>query len=315
MILFPNSQNNYWVIIGMSEKTIESYGKGFLVLLLPISFLVVFLVSTWRIWLGLILLITGINLWQRYQWEKWCEGVNPIFHQLIQQNQGSVTPIDLAIRGNFSGDKAKRFLDTKASEFGASVLNTNDGKQVYYFMTANILGSIFDSSEPVKTEPRKSSASVMPLLAAPTTMPFVVQEKQFDDELVVAETSTATTQVKETELLQPEVLQTNKNNIEVQEVVAKHVSPESELLQAQSLQAGVKELEQVHHEVPKTLAQQLVFGSLIQSELAKRLNVYSSTVFKRRDDPDFSEWSRNRDPDGIAWRYDRKAREFFPIEK
>lgn len=295
----------------MSEKTIESYGKGFLVLLLPISFVVVFVVSTWRIWLTLILLITGINLWQRYQWNKWCEGVNPMFHQLIQQNQGSVTPIDLAIRGNFSGDKAKRFLDTKAHEFGASVLNTNDGKQVYYFMTANILGSIFDSSEPVKQEPRKSSTTAMPLLAAPTTRPLVIEEKQ--PELVAAETSTATPQVKEA-VQQAEVLQTDKND-EVQQASVKHtLSQEAELLQAELPQTEVKEPEQVHEET-KTLAQQLVFGSLIQSELAKRLGVYSSTVFKRRDDRDFPEWSRNRDPDGIAWRYDRKAREFFPIEK
>jgi hypothetical protein len=298
----------------MSEKTIESYGKGFLVLLLPISFLVVFLVSTWRIWLGLILLITSINLWQRYQWDKWCEGVNPMFHQLIQQNQGSVTPMDLAVRGNFSGDKAKRFLDTKASEFGASVLNTNDGKQVYYFMTANILGSIFDSSEPVKQEPRKSSTTAMPLLAAPTTTPFVIEEKQ--PALVVAETSTATYQVKEAELIQAEVPETDNKETEVQQAEVKHaLSQEPELLQAELPQAEVKEPEQVHEQATKTLAQQLVFGSLIQSELAKRLSVYSSTVFKRRDDPDFPEWSRNRDPDGIAWRYDRKAREFFPIEK
>jgi hypothetical protein len=33
-------------IIGMSEKIIESNGKGFLVILLPISFLIIFLVAT-----------------------------------------------------------------------------------------------------------------------------------------------------------------------------------------------------------------------------------------------------------------------------
>jgi hypothetical protein len=281
----------------MSEKTIESYGKGFLVLLLPISFIVVFVVSTWRIWLGLILLIAGINLVQRYRWDKWCEGVNPMFHQLIQQNQGSISPMDLAARGNFSGDKAKRFLDTKASEFGASILNTDEGKQVYYFMTANILGSIFDSSEPVKQEPRRSSVSSMPLLAAPTTMPLVIEQKQ--PELVAPiETSVEIPQAKEVQLPQAEPIHT-------------------EVKQAEVIQPEIQEelLQEVHEQTAKTLSQQLVFGSLIQSELAKRLNVYSSTVFKRRDDNDFPEWSRNRDPDGIAWRYDRKAREFFPIEK
>ncbi|MBF2066828.1 MAG: hypothetical protein IGS39_20770 [Calothrix sp. C42_A2020_038] len=290
----------------MSEKTIESYGKGFLVLLLPISFIVVFLVSTWRIWLGLILLATGINLWQRYQWDKWCEGVNPIFHQLIQQNQGSITPMDLALKGNFSGDKAKRFLDTKASEFGASVLNTNEGKQIYYFITANILGSIFDSSEPVKHEPRKSSTAAMPLLAAPTAMPLVFEEKQ--PEIVAPIESKATVQVKEAELPKVEVIPEKIKTSEEQEAQLLQAALQHEVIQQETQQ-------QVHEQTPKTPTEQFVFGSLIQSELAKRLNVYSSTVFKRRDDPDFSEWSRNRDPDGIAWRYDRKAREFFPLEK
>ncbi|NJR17677.1 MAG: hypothetical protein HC785_19460 [Calothrix sp. CSU_2_0] len=264
----------------MSEKTIESTGKGFLVLLLPISFLIVFLVSTWRIWLGLIVLITGINLWRNYQWQQWCQGVNPIFHQLIQQNQGSLSPIDLAIKGNFSGSVAKRFLDTKASEFGASILHTEDGKQVYYFMTANILGDILDSSEPVKelVSSRVSRASAQ-LLASPEFIPAVLEEKE-------------TKLVKEPELV---------TDTEIDEA---DLPPQLTHKEAAT-----------HEEAKKALAKQLAFGSLIQSELAKRLNVYSSTVFKRRDDADFPEWSRSRDPDNIAWRYDRKTREFFPIDE
>jgi hypothetical protein len=54
--------------------------------------------------------------------------------------------------------------------------------------------------------------------------------------------------------------------------------------------------------------------SLIQSELAKRFDVHSSTVYKRRTDPDFSEWSRSRDPEGIAWKYSPETREFVPLE-
>ncbi|BAZ38556.1 hypothetical protein NIES4101_44950 [Calothrix sp. NIES-4101] len=260
----------------MSEQTIEGKGKGFLVLLLPISFLIVFLVSTWRIWLGLILLITGINLWRNYQWQKWSQGVNPIFNQLVQQNQGSLSPIDLAIKGNFSASSAKRFLDNKASEFGASIINTEDGKQVYYFMTANILGDILDSSEPVKELPssRLAKASTQ-LFTSTAVVPAVLEEKE-------------PVFIPEKELVA---------DIEPIEPVEADLSAPATL-----------------EEAKKTLAKQLTFGSLIQSELAKRLNVYSSTVFKRRGDVDFPEWSRSRDPDGIAWRYDRKTREFFPID-
>jgi hypothetical protein len=55
--------------------------------------------------------------------------------------------------------------------------------------------------------------------------------------------------------------------------------------------------------------------SLIQAELAKRLDVHSSTVGKRKSDPDFSEWSQSRDPEGIAWKYSPENKEFLPLEK
>lgn len=54
--------------------------------------------------------------------------------------------------------------------------------------------------------------------------------------------------------------------------------------------------------------------SLIQSELAKRLNVHSSTVLKRKTESYFADWSRGRDPEGIAWKYSPKTKLFFPIE-
>jgi hypothetical protein len=240
----------------MSEKTLESNGKGFLILLLPISFLIVFLVSTWRILLIILLLLIGLNLWRQYRWEQWCNKVNPLFYQLIRENQGKITPIDLAIKGNFSGQLAKRYLDGKATEFGASILDYGDEGQSYYFITASILGGILDSSEPVKElPPQPVTKTARSLLAPPPPQP---EEPEITSETL------------------PEVTQT---------------------------------------EVTKPLEQQLVFGSLIQSELAKRLNVYSSTVYKRRNDPDFPEWSRSRDPDGIAWSYSQKTREFFPLEE
>ncbi len=234
----------------MSEQTMENHGRAFLVLLLPISFLIIFLVSIWRILVILALLVIGFQLFSWYQWEHWRQQVDPIFNQLVKENQGKITPIDLAIKGNFSGTKAKKYLDSKATEFSASIINSQEGGQSYYFITASVLGDIFNSSEPVK------EISEQPL---PKTARLLL---------------------------------------------AKPPSHEQEL-----------ETELPPEEPQRSLEKQLVFGSLIQSELAKRLNVYSSTVYKRRNDPDFSEWTRNRDPDGIAWTYSHKVKEFFPLEK
>jgi hypothetical protein len=240
----------------MSEKLLEGDGKAFLVLLLPISFLIIFLVATWRFLLALIVLGIGFQIWQQYQWQQWSQRVNPVFHRLIRENQGKITPMDLALRGNFSGSAAKRYLDSKAAEFGASFINSEEGGEVYYFITASILGNILDSSEPVKELPAQPvTKTARSLLAPPPPQPLEEE-------------------------------------------------PEAELPPPA-----------VHTEVKQNLAKQLVFGSLIQSELAKRLNVYSSTVYKRRNDPEFPEWTRSRDPDGIAWTFSETTKEFFPLEE
>ncbi len=50
-----------------------------------------------------------------------------------------------------------------------------------------------------------------------------------------------------------------------------------------------------------------------QADLAKRLDVHASTIYKRRADVSFSEWTRNRDPEGVAWGYSRDAKEFYRL--
>ena len=221
----------------MTEKVIGSSAGGCLILILPIALLIIFLFATWPVLLALAILGVIWNLWQSYQWQKWSQQVNPIFHQLIQENRGSITSLDLAMKANFSAETAKHYLDAKAEEFGAQRQEHEDQGTVYYFITASTLGSIFDDSEP-PSQPQKDL------------------DGRIKNEAVELESSQA---------------------------------------------------ELPNHERSATQA-------LIQSELAKRLDVHSSTVYKRRDDPDFAEWSRSRDPEGIAWEYSTDTKHFSPLE-
>jgi hypothetical protein len=50
-----------------------------------------------------------------------------------------------------------------------------------------------------------------------------------------------------------------------------------------------------------------------QADLAKRLDVHASTIYKRRSDVSFAEWTRNRDPEGFAWGYSRESKEFYRL--
>lgn len=229
----------------MTEQAIDNKNEsGFLLVLLPIAILIIFLFATWPIILFLLLLSVGLNIWQQYKWQKWSQQVDPLFYHLLQLNQGAITPLDLAMKANFSAVTSKRYLDTKAKEFGAQCRNYDRQDAVYYFITASILGNILDESEPA------------PSLGA-------VEEASDSEAQTSLEAAVIPVPTQETE-----------------EFEAQEVSP----------------------------------IGLIQSELAKRLDVHSSTIYKRRDDPDFSAWTQTRDPEGISWSYSPATRLFSPLE-
>jgi hypothetical protein len=229
----------------MSEKATDNSAVGCLILIFPIAFVIIFLFATWPVLLALLVLSAIWNLGQRYQWQKWSQQVNPIFHKLIQENRGSITALDLAMKAGFSAATAKRYLDVKAAEFGAQRLVYEDRGTVYYFITARTLGSIFDESGPPSQSSQEDVGHSIAPVAVGEPLPSETSEEQAEP---------------------PEQKQ----------------SP------------------------PK---------SLIQSELAKRFDVHSSTVYKHRDDPSFAEWSRTRDPEGIAWKYSPETKQFSPLEE
>ena len=51
---------------------------------------------------------------------------------------------------------------------------------------------------------------------------------------------------------------------------------------------------------------------LTQAALAKRLGVDRSRVYWVQSQPNFSKWSGERDPDGIAWVYEAQTKRFYP---
>jgi hypothetical protein len=53
-------------------------------------------------------------------------------------------------------------------------------------------------------------------------------------------------------------------------------------------------------------------SALIQTDLAKRLNVKDYTISRRKTNADFPQWSKELDPEGIAWEYVPKDKTFIP---
>ena len=271
----------------MAGKAIDNNASGVLILIIPIAFAIVILFKAWPVVLALVLLGGSVSTWQRYQWQQWSQQLDPIFRELIQENRGYLTPLDLSIKANISGTAAKRYLDGKADEFGTQPINYEDKGMVYYFITANTLGNIFDEGVASrKLELQESGISAKTLSSI------------FDDATPSREnTEPFTAKAEEILPAQTEALSQKDSSL---------AQTEEELSELPPL---------THRDPNERLPQKhRILQSLIQSELARRLDVHSSTVMKRRDDTDFAEWSRSRDPEGIAWEYSPDTREFYPIE-
>lgn len=249
----------------MTGKVIDSSASaaGLLILILPFALVMVLLVKAWPLLLVLLIVGIGLRVWQHYQWQQWSKQVNPFFNQLIKENQGCLTALDLSIKGSLSAPAAQRFLDKKAEEFGAQRRVYEDKGTVYYFLTASALGSIFDESEPLL---------------------------ELEDDALFSQASTLSDP-----LLQKELGASSPDEAEFKPL-GQHPSQDQDVW-----------TESAH-------STQRSPHALIQAELAKRLDVHSSTVGKRKSDPDFSQWSQSRDPEGVAWAYSPDTKEFLPLK-
>lgn len=69
-------------------------------------------------------------------------------------------------------------------------------------------------------------------------------------------------------------------------------------------------------ELPQDLTSSMDFTQgLSGRSLSARIKCNRSTLSHRSQSLDFPEWSKSRDPEGIAWIYDEKTKKFFPFSE
>jgi hypothetical protein len=279
----------------MTGKVLDNKSAGILVLILPLG---VTLVLLYRAWLYILFAIGAFlawNVWSNYQWEQWSLQVNPIFNQLIQENQGCLTAVDLSLKGNLTPNAARKYLERKADEFGAYRRSYQDKGTVYYFITASTLGKIFDESELTEEE---TPAPVLTASAPPVTIAPPIPEP----EKTVASPFANLAEIKEERQTVPDAT--------VPDAIAE-VAP---IMETEQIRETILET------IPELAATETVTAqatrnviTLIQSDLAKRLDTTSSTIARRKTEPDFADWSLSKDPDGVAWSYDPDSKMFTSI--
>lgn len=285
----------------MSANVFDRSKAGFLIVILPLAIVIMILFTAWK-W---ILLFVGLSLvwtiWQNYQWIKWSKTLDPVFHQLVSEHQGCLTPMDLSQKTNLNGWTAKKFLDRKAEEFGAQRKDLGEEGTVYYFLTANALGSIFADSDPDLEESEKSESTTNIPRQSSGTMNIskILEDEETSEEPAKLDEIDSTDESTTNTPNQPSVMNLSKI-LEDEETPEEPETPSN---------LRSREPEENNHSPTSQASEPL---SLIQSELAKRLDTNSSTIGRRKSDPDFAEWTQSRDPEGIAWKYVRKTRNFVP---
>ena len=274
----------------MTGKVLDNKSAGVLVLILPLG---VGLVLLYRAWLYILFAIGAVlawNVWSNYQWEQWSLQVNPIFNQLIQENQGCLTAVDLSLKGNLPPNAARKYLERKADEFGAYRRSYQDKGTVYYFITASTLGKIFDDSELTDEE---APAPVLKASAPAVTITPSIPEP----EKTVASPFANLAEIKEERQTVPDAIA--------------EIAPITETEQIrETIQETVPELAAMEPVAAQATRNVI---TLIQSDLAKRLDTTSSTIARRKTEPDFADWSLSKDPDGVSWSYDPDTKLFMAI--
>jgi hypothetical protein len=305
----------------MTGKVVDNNATGILVLILPLAITIVVVLKAWPFLLVLMALVIIGKIWQTYEWRKWTQEVNPFFTQLIKENQGCITPLDLSLKANLTAKAANRFLAKKAEEYGAQKKIYAERGVVYYFLTASALGSIFADSDQLFELEESDKSEPSPQLST-SSEKFPQLSTQEIADLGVEKQAAPVEEIKTETKIEPEI---PSDSATVEEEDSSTTAPEEEQVEETlAVENETKEAPEMSPEESPPEAnsdndspsQEQSSGplALIQADLAKRLDINPSTVGRRKSDPDFSLWSQTKDPEGIGWKYVPKTKMFVPVD-
>jgi hypothetical protein len=321
----------------MTGKVLNRGSSSALVLILPIALIVVLVLKAWLYLILLFIVLTLGNLWQTYRWKQQCQQVDPSFFALITEQQGYLTPIDLAVKANLSATTAENFLAKKAEEYGAQSKKINNKVAGYYFITTNALKSIFEESEPpLETDEIElslaSQAFTVESVPSTTTLddpvsepgslselesdlddlvsePGSLSEPELDLDVPVSEPGSLSELESDLDVPVSEPGSLSEPELDLDVPVSEPGSlsePESDLdvpvSEPGSLSESKLDLETSSHQEQEANSDDKPLP-LTQAELAKRLKTNSNTIRKKRTTSDFSSWTQSLDPEGVAWKY------------
>jgi hypothetical protein len=303
----------------MTGKTINNGATVPLILLLPLAFIIIVIFTAWPVLLTIIILTLIWKIWEHQDWKKWSEQVNPYFNQLIQENQGCLTALDLSVKAKITARAAERYLGKKSEEYGAQCKFYEDQGKVYYFLTASAFRGIFQDSEPFIEIDGEITETIA--VTTPTVERKETEEKDsFAPEQPIPETSTEEiARLVEIESDLSEEIDDFSEDEDFELSEESDDEPPTQILtlkEALDFSDDMDPLEDEEDEVQQAIAtpDQPAIVYLSQEALAKRFQLQPSTINKRKYHRNFPKWSQTKDPERKAWLYDRQRKMFRLIK-
>lgn len=144
-----------------------------LTLILPLAIILLFLQKILPLLIAIATASGGWHLLRRTQRKiRQHQGnLDDIFYRLLQQHQGRMTVLDLAMHTKLPPQQVQQYLDQRAAEFSAQFEVTEQGGMVYCFETVQSLSSLGRLTESQTVSPPKTSNNPVSLfpLAAPSS--------------------------------------------------------------------------------------------------------------------------------------------------
>lgn len=251
-------------------------------LLIPVSLGIMMIADSWRFFMLIGFGLGTRWLWKQYQQKKETQltYLNQVFYQLIQTNNGRLTPLDLAMNAKVTGKIAQDYLEERVKEFSPHFEVTEQGSVVYYFERVSGI-STRKENEDLLLEGKGEKLDLN------SSLPTIIPEQN-----VVSTPNQVPTNLGVSSVKLPTF------TTDTQEILPKkspQLFPIQTSLTTHALETQIQEI------------------SYNQIELSQRLQVHPHTVSKWKLKPDFIEWSRQLDPEGISWVYSPDTKRFYPL--
>jgi hypothetical protein len=254
--------------------------------------------------LELMVLAFGIGVgclwwWQQQQAQPYYSVMQVMLEQLIREQSQPFTALEFAQRVKLPIAVVKPYL-TRAVRQIQGIVEVTDRGEVYYSVSSPSTTSPSPSTSPSTSRSQTPTSQI----ASTETSLEAVTDSQRDTSLeTLADVPNLESELKSE--LESELESNSDSSLE---------QVEAQLFDRWDREPSVET--SIPNSIPNSITESPLSNTeaiapLTQAQLARRLNVSASTIGYHKLKPDFADWVRSKDPEGLIWLYSTETKQFY----